>query len=110
MGEQSLNTAGPDSTAKAVDSCEFALDASLEISDVTEVRRRLLDALVGIRRMTLDVRALTSVDTAGVQLLLMLAREAKRRGIEFSCWGESQPLSLALRCLGLAATVEDLAR
>jgi anti-anti-sigma regulatory factor len=96
--------------AEAADSCEFVLDASLEIADVTEARRRLLDALVGIRRLSLDVRPLTSVDTAGVQLLLALMRETQRRGIDFTCRGESPPLALALRALGLDGALEGAAR
>jgi anti-anti-sigma regulatory factor len=102
-----MNSVAPEPGAQAAgsgaaDTCEMALDASLEIGEVSEMRRRFLDALVGIRRMSLDVRPLTTVDTAGVQLLLALAQETKRRGIALSCQGDSPVLTLALRSLGFA--------
>ena len=103
-----MNITAPEPVAGAADACELALDASLEIGGVSEARRRFLDALVGIRRMTLDVRPLTTVDTAGVQLLVALAQEAKRRGIAFSCEGGSPALALALRSLGLGGSLDGL--
>ena len=102
-----LNTVAKEPIASAADSGELMLDASLEIADVTEARRRLLDALVGIRRFSLDVRPLSAVDTAGVQLLLALVQECKRLGIEFSCRGESPALASALRSLGLTGALEQ---
>ena len=101
-----LNTVVEKPSLSAADSAEITLEASLEIADVTEARRRLLDALGGVRRCAIDVRPLTAVDTAGVQLLLAVAQECKRRGIELSCRGESPPLTLALRSLGLAGALE----
>ncbi len=101
-----MNTvARPD--ASVADSGEFLLEASLQIGDVTEARRRLLDALVGVRQFSIDVHRLTAVDTAGVQLLLAVVRECMRRGIGFSCRGESPALSLALRSLGLDGALEQ---
>jgi anti-anti-sigma regulatory factor len=105
-----LNTVAEEGSASAADSGELMLDASLQIADVTEAHRRLLDALVGVRRFSIDVRPLTAVDTAGVQLLLAVAQECKRRGIEFSCRGESPPLALALRGLGLGGALEQSSR
>jgi anti-anti-sigma regulatory factor len=102
-----LNAVGQNPSVSAADSGEITLEASLEIADVVEARRRLLDALVGVRRFVIDVRPLTAVDTAGVQLLLAVAQECKRRGIEFSCRGESPPLACALRALGLSGALEQ---
>lgn len=91
----------PESIREGADCGEFALEATLLIGEVAEVRRLLLEALVGIRSLSLDVRALTRVDTAGVQMLLALVRETARRGIELSWRGESPALSQALGSLGL---------
>jgi anti-anti-sigma regulatory factor len=97
-------------SVSAAESGEITLEASLEIADVTEARRRLLDALVGVRRFAIDVGPLTAVDTAGVQLLLAVAQECTRRGIALSCRGESLPLALALRSLGLSGALEQSGR
>jgi len=102
-----LNTVAKERVSSAADSGELMLDASLEIGNVTEARRRLLEALVGFRRFSLDIHRLTAVDTAGVQLLVALAQECKRRGIEFSCRGESPVLAPALHSLGLAGALEQ---
>lgn len=101
-----MNTVVEKPGLSAADTGEIALEASLEIADVTEARRRLLDALVGVRSFSIDVRALTTIDTAGIQLLLAVSQECKRRGIELCCRGESPPLTLALRSLGLGGALE----
>jgi len=81
------------------------LEPSLRIGEV-ETRRDMLLRLLDRREpVRIDVSALQSVDTAGVQLLLAFRREADRRGIPVDYCGESPELLNALRLLGLADAV-----
>jgi len=81
------------------------LEPSLRIGEVEarlELLQRLLDGSAPVR---IDISALKSVDSAGVQLLLAVRQEADRRGIPLEYCGESGELFNALTLLGLADTV-----
>lgn len=81
------------------------LEPSLRIGEVEagrEVLQRLLDGCEPVR---IDISALQSVDSAGVQLLLAVRQEADRRGIPLEYCGESAELFTALKLLGLADAV-----
>jgi anti-anti-sigma regulatory factor len=51
------------------------------------------------------VSRISSIDTAGVQLLLAVRREAELRGMPLRFLGESAALARALERLGLAASL-----
>ena len=55
------------------------LEGELAISNAAPTRLRLLDALQG--PLEVDLSGVTHIDGAGLQLLLMLRREAQRRGL-----------------------------
>jgi anti-anti-sigma regulatory factor len=81
------------------------LQPSLEIRDVEELRRQLLDLLSGAAALSVDVGSIATADTAGVQLLLALKSEAERRGIPLEFTGKSAALDRALTILGLSKTI-----
>jgi ABC-type transporter Mla MlaB component len=81
------------------------LDATLEIGQVTETQRRLLGLIEGASAATVDVSRISSIDTAGVQLLVALRLEAAERGTALEFRGESSALAGALRLLGLEAAL-----
>lgn len=56
------------------------IDGTLTIYDAVEGKRALLEALDGVTRLEVDLSALTELDTAGVQLLVMLKRAAAKAG------------------------------
>jgi ABC-type transporter Mla MlaB component len=81
----------------------WQLPATLRVQDVTQELQRLRAVFDSGRPVTLDVSALVTVDTAGVQLLLAIVREGMRQGIPVGLRGESGALVTALRLLGLPA-------
>jgi anti-anti-sigma regulatory factor len=81
------------------------LEPSLRIGEVEARRDLLLRQLEGGEPVRIDVSALQSVDTAGVQLLLAFRQEADRRGIQIDYCGESPDLINALNLLGLTDAV-----
>jgi anti-anti-sigma regulatory factor len=85
------------------------LGASLEIRDVDDIRGRLLDALDGATGLSVEVGAVTTADTAGVQLLLALKAEAAHRGMAVEFTGRSAALSRALAVLGLESAIAGMA-
>ena len=52
----------------------------MTIYEAAADKRVLLDALGGAQELCLDLSALVRIDTAGLQLLILLKREALRAG------------------------------
>jgi anti-anti-sigma regulatory factor len=78
------------------------LSGPLEIQQVEAARARLLPLLQAPPVATVDIAGITSIDTAGVQLLLALCAEAPRCGVTVEFRGESAVLDGAFGMLGLA--------
>lgn len=78
-----------------------ALAPRLQIREVEEAHRALVDSLNREGALQIDVSPLEAVDTAGVQLLLALQREGERRGLPVEFCGVSTALERALALLGL---------
>jgi anti-anti-sigma factor len=60
--------------------CEVALEGELTIYAARDLQAELLACLDAHPALTLDLGAVTEVDTAGVQILLLLKREARTTG------------------------------
>jgi ABC-type transporter Mla MlaB component len=82
----------------------LALDATLEIGQVGNAHGRLLAFLDG-GGTAVDVTRISAIDSAGVQLLLALRREAEQRGIALEFRGRSAALAAALALLGLGESL-----
>ena len=80
-------------------SCGDVLDAR----HVTARQREWIPALSKAARVAVDTTGLTDVDTAGVQLLLAVARQCRDEGLAFEVRGKSEALNRTLAILGLPA-------
>jgi ABC-type transporter Mla MlaB component len=82
-----------------------ALGSALTIAEAGSCWRELRAMLArgGARVATVDAHALRSVDTAGLQLLLVAGRAARERGLTLRLAGATQLLSDTAEALGLAA-------
>lgn len=87
----------------------LSLGAALTISEVAECHRALQVLLAG-GAASIDARNLKSIDTAGLQLLLVAGRAARERGVTLKLLGSTEFLTGAAAALGLreelAANVE----
>jgi anti-anti-sigma regulatory factor len=63
-------------------SARLKLGASLTIYQAAEAKARLLKALELGAELEIDLASVKEIDTAGVQLLVMAKREARRRGLD----------------------------
>ena len=60
--------------------CNVAIDGTLTIYDAVTSKPALLDALGGAAELEIDLSGVTEMDTAGVQLLVLVKREALKAG------------------------------
>jgi ABC-type transporter Mla MlaB component len=87
----------------------LALGPNLTIAEVAECHRALQVLLAG-GAGAIDAHNLKSIDTAGLQLLLVAGRAARERGVTLKLLGGTELLTGAAAALGLreelAASVE----
>ena len=87
----------------------LALGPTLTIAEVAECHRALQVLLAG-GAASIDAHNLKSIDTAGLQLLLVAGRAARERGVKLKLLGGTELLTGAAAALGLreelAASVE----
>lgn len=79
------------------------LQDALEIQQVESVRELLLPMLLQGDTAVVDLGGVTSIDTAGVQLLLSLGAEAPRCGVVLEFRDVPAIVGDALKTLGLSS-------
>lgn len=82
---------------------QLTLGASLTLREVIDLQRELIVAEAGSDELRLDGSGVQRVDTAGLQLLVALARRRKVAGQPLSWTGVSPALLQGSTRLGLAA-------
>lgn len=80
----------------------LALAGPMTIYEAAELKQPLLDALQRATALEVDVSQVDDIDTAGVQLLLLLRREAARLQKGFALCARSVAVADVLACYGLA--------
>jgi anti-anti-sigma factor len=83
------------------------LEEELTIYAVTEARDQLIAALHGQPLLQLDLSGLAELDTAGVQLLVWLKQEARRRGKGLQLFAHSRAVLEVFDLLQVAALLGD---
>lgn len=81
---------------------ELSIAGSVDISEVSALRERMLAALDAGLPIRLDVSAVERADTAAIQLLCAFASDARRRGLGVEWHEPSDALRRAATLLGLA--------
>ncbi|GAB6196974.1 STAS domain-containing protein [Lysobacter xanthus] len=80
---------------EGIGAAPFAIEGELTIGSARERKAELLNALEAGSRVV-DLRGVTHIDGAGLQLLLLLRREADLRGLRFDGVLPSRAVQLAL--------------
>ena len=85
----------------------IALEQDLTIYNAAEIKTRLMTELSAHEQLELDLSKISEMDTTGVQLLLLLKREAQRLGKQARIVGHSQEVQETIDFLNLAARLGD---
>ena len=85
----------------------LALEEDLTIYHATELKGRLIDALAACDELELDLLHVGEIDSAGLQLLLLLKREAQRGGKKVAFVAHSQVVCAPIEFFNLAAELGD---
>jgi anti-sigma B factor antagonist len=83
-------------------SVKVRLDESLDIQDIQESKDHLLEALsCAGSAIEVDLSGISELDTAGVQLLLLVDRQARRNGLRCTWSNPSGAVTEVLELLHL---------
>ena len=74
---------------------------------LTATGERLLDALAAADELELDLLQVGEIDTAGLQLLILLKKEAQRAGKQVTVVAHSQAVRSVIDFCNLAAELGD---
>ena len=86
----------------------FVVDGEMTIYRAAELREGLLAALAqGEGDFTIDLAAVTEMDSAGVQLLMAARKSAEAAGFALHLAGHSPAVVEVLETLGLAAVLGE---
>jgi anti-sigma B factor antagonist len=79
----------------------------LTIYHALSQKQTLLDALAATDKLDLDLSQVSEMDTAGLQLLILLKKEAQRAGKRVSIVAHSQAVSTLIDFCNMAADFGD---
>lgn len=82
-------------------------EGEMTIYQVTELKQALLDALAQHNEIELDLSAVSEMDTSGVQLLMLMKREAGVAGKVLKLAGHSPAVLEVFELLGLSGWFGD---
>jgi len=85
----------------------MSVTEDLTIYHALEQKQQLLDALFGADELELDLMQVGEIDTAGLQLLILLKKEAQRTGKRLSIVAHSQSVRAVIDFCNLAAELGD---
>jgi anti-anti-sigma factor len=85
----------------------LALHEDMTIYQAAEQKNRLLAALAEARHLALDLSGVAEIDTAGLQLLMLVKREAGRQGKTLEICGHSPAVQQTLDFCNLVGVFGD---
>ena len=85
----------------------LSLTEDLTIYHALEQKLLLLNALADVDDLELDLLQVSEIDTAGLQLLILLKKEAQRAGKRLSIVAHSQSVRSVIDFCNLAAELGD---
>lgn len=84
---------------------KLVLEGELSIFEAGHAKDLLLETLAAHDALQVDLSGITEFDTAGVQVLLVIQREAEQAGKTLKWTGHSQRVAQVLDLLNLGATL-----
>jgi anti-sigma B factor antagonist len=79
----------------------LVIEGDLTIYNATELNRALLAELEGAESLELELRGVAEMDSAGLQVLAMLKREAQHHGVELQLTQHSEAVYEVLERFGM---------
>ncbi len=96
-------------TTQTEGAARIAIVGDLRIATVADAKPELVTALAACDTMLIDLSDLGQIDTAGIQLLLMVRAGARAKGKGFALVGQTNSFRAALDRIGIPIAGIDAA-
>jgi anti-anti-sigma factor len=93
------------STKKGI--CRLRVEDDMTIYTAADLKQQLLPRLAKCKEMELDLSGVNEMDSAGLQLLVLLKREAKEKGIELRMTAHGPAVTSVIDTCNMAAYFGD---
>lgn len=87
--------------------CHLHIEGEMTIYTALEMKTQLLRHLAKARELEVDLSQVTEIDSAGLQLLILLKRETAARNAVLRLTAHSTPVTEVIDTLNLAAYFGD---
>lgn len=87
--------------------CRAHIDGEMTIYNAAALREKLLEAIADPRELEINLSAVTEIDTAGAQLLVLVKKERARHGKAVTLTGHSACVLDGFELLGLVGYFND---
>ena len=87
--------------------CRLQLEGEMTIYTAFEMKAQLMRHLAKAKELEVDLSQVTEIDSAGLQLLILLKRETAARGAILRLIAHSTPVTDVIDTLNLAAYFGD---
>ena len=87
--------------------CRLQIEGEMTIYTALDMQTQLLRHLAKARELEVDLSQVTEIDSAGLQLLILLKRETAARGAILRLIAHSTPVTDVIDTLNLAAYFGD---
>lgn len=94
-------------TRKKKSGAQIVIAEDMTIYNAEAQKQRLLDALLATERLEIDLSAVSEIDSAGFQLLVLVKREARRLDKEALIVAHSEAVREVLDSYNMAAAFGD---
>lgn len=85
----------------------LSIEEEMTIYQASAQKKQLLSALQNAERLELDLSAVSNIDSAGLQLLILLKREVQTHGKQLAIVAHSAVVQQVLDFCNLAGTFGD---
>lgn len=87
--------------------CQLRVEVDMTIYTALELKQELVSCLDKVQHWELDLSQVNEMDSAGLQLLILLKREAAKRGAQLALTAHSPAVTDVIDTLNVAAYFGD---
>lgn len=89
------------------DLCRLRVESDMTIYTALDIKQQLIPYLENVPHLEVDCSQVTEMDCAGLQVLILLKREAIKRGVKLDLIGHSPAVTDVIDTLNMAAYFGD---
>ncbi len=87
--------------------CSATVDAEMTIYQIEEIKEKILPVIFEKGELEIDLSEICEIDSSGVQLLMLIAKERSAKGLPVIFTGHGKPTLDVLELMGLESYFKE---